>query len=101
MCNIYSKSKLNYVFLRYSLITHTMETAFDNNINKINQSHLRPTLLIGTTKEGGKNKINSNYNNMGNMNRLEINNPLCNWTKKDVWTFASSLYLPYKVTEEE
>lgn len=78
-----------------------METALDNKINKINQLHLRPILLIGKTKESGESKINSNYNSMDNMNQLEINNSLCDWTKKDVWTFASSLYLPYKLTEEE
>lgn len=74
---------------------HTTETAIDNKINKINQLHLRPTLLIGKAEESGESKINSNYNSMGNVNQLQIDNLLCNWTKKDVWTFASSLYLSY------
>ncbi|XP_011879198.1 PREDICTED: FAD synthase-like [Vollenhovia emeryi] len=93
---------------KYHLITPTMETTVDNKINNkyinninmskmytnnIVRSHLRPILLIGGAEKNGKNKINGN---MDDMNHFEIYNPLCNWTKKDVWTFASSLYLPYK-----
>ncbi|XP_077275442.1 FAD synthase isoform X1 [Temnothorax americanus] len=83
---------------KYNLIMYTVETAVDNKINKIVQLHLRPTLLIGKVEESGESKINSNYNSMDNVNQLQIDNPLHNWTKKDVWTFASSLYLPCKLT---
>lgn len=82
---------------KYNLIVHIVETTTDNKINKIIQSHLRPILLIGKTEKSGENEINSNYNSMDNANQLLINNPLLNWTNKDVWTFASSLYLPYKL----
>lgn len=79
---------------KYDLIVHTVETATDN---KIIQSHLRPTLLIGKAEESDETRINSNYNSMDNLDQLQINNPLRNWTKKDVWTFALSLYLTYKL----
>ncbi|XP_071651115.1 FAD synthase isoform X3 [Temnothorax longispinosus] len=42
--------------------------------------------------------IKEMVDNMDNVNQLQIDNPLHNWTKKDVWTFASSLYLPCKLT---
>lgn len=73
-----------------------MEIAADDKINEIIRPHLR-TLLIGRKAEDNReNKINSNYNSIDNAERLQIHNPLQNWTEKDVWTFASSLYLPYK-----
>lgn len=72
---------------------HTVNTAADDKINV--QPHLRPTLLIGKAEESGE--INSNYNNIDNVKHLKIAKPLHNWTKRDIWTFASSLYLPYKL----
>lgn len=84
-------------FFRYNLTVHTVEIAADDKINKVIRPHLR-TLLIGKAEDNRENKINSIYNSMDNVNRLEIHNPLHNWTEKDVWTFASSLYLPYKWT---
>jgi len=79
---------------------HTVETAIENKRNMFIRSHLWSILLIGKeekekeTEESGKKKINSNYNSM---DQLQICNPLRNWTKKDIWTFASFLYLPYKL----
>ncbi|XP_039304115.1 FAD synthase isoform X2 [Solenopsis invicta] len=82
---------------KYNLIVHTVETIADNKTNTTIQPHLRPILLLGKIEKSSENKINSNYNSIGNMNQLQIDNPLRNWTKCDVWTFASSLYIPYKL----
>lgn len=54
------------------------------------QPHLR-ILLVGKVGETDENVIN--YNSKAN--QLQINNPLLNWTKEDMWIFASSLYLSY------
>jgi len=80
---------------------HTVETVIENKRNMFIRSHLWSILLIGKeekekeAEESDKKKINSN--SMDNMDQLQIYNPLRNWTKKDIWTFASSLYLPYKL----
>jgi len=82
---------------------HTVETATENKRNMFIRSHLWSILLIGKeekekeAEESDKKKINSNYNSMDDIDQLQIYNPLQNWTKKDIWTFASSLYLPYKL----
>jgi len=78
---------------KYNLTMQTVNTAADDKMNA--QSHLRPILLIGKAEKSGE--INSNYNSINNMKQLQIANPLHNWTKRDIWTFASSLYLSYKL----
>ncbi|KAL6440882.1 hypothetical protein ACFW04_003359 [Cataglyphis niger] len=88
---------------KYSLAVYIVEAAPDERINKLifMQPHLRK-LLIGKIEEMGKNEVNRNYNNISNANhthtQLQIYNLLHNWTNEDVWTLASSLYLPYKST---
>jgi len=78
-----------------------VETTTENKRNMFIRSHLWSILLIGKEEkekeESGQKKINSNYNSIDDMDQLQIYNPLRNWTKKDIWTFASSLYLPYKL----
>lgn len=82
---------------------YIVEAAPDKRINKLifMQPHLRK-LLIGKVEEMGKNEVNRNYNNISNADhthtQLQIYNLLHNWTNEDVWTLASSLYLPYKST---
>ncbi|KAL6254951.1 hypothetical protein P5V15_014293 [Pogonomyrmex californicus] len=81
---------------KYNLIVYTVENTIDSKINA-SIPHLR-TLLVGTIEETDKDKVNLNYESLKyNHINLEIYNPLDNWTKKDVWTLASSLYLPYKL----
>jgi len=84
---------MNCVFVRYNLAACTVEAAPDKRIDEL--ISMRPrlrALLIG--KEAGENLVNYN----SDANQLQIDNPLRNWTKEDVWTFASSLCLPYNST---
>lgn len=77
-----------------------MEAEPDKSINELIsvQAHLR-TLLVGKAGEDGVNEVNCMcYAGASNADRLQINNPLRNWTNEDVWFFASSLSLPYVTT---
>lgn len=82
---------------KYNLSAYIVEAAPDERINKLifMQPHLR-TLLIGKVKEIDKNEVNFDYSNTNNADQLQICNLLHEWTNEDVWTLASSLYLPYK-----
>lgn len=90
---------MNYLFLRYNLAAYIVEAAPDERINKLilMQPHLQ-TLLVGEVGEVRKNGINVNYSNAdqltSNADKLQIYNLLHKWTNKDLWTLASSLYLP-------
>ncbi|XP_012235907.1 FAD synthase-like isoform X2 [Linepithema humile] len=77
---------------KYNLAACTVESAPDKRIDELisMRPHLQ-TLLVG---EAGENVVDYN----SNANQLQINNPLRNWTKEDVWIFASSLCLPYNLT---
>ncbi|XP_014481204.1 PREDICTED: FAD synthase-like isoform X2 [Dinoponera quadriceps] len=82
---------------KYNLAVCTVEA--DKSINELisMQAHLR-TLLVGKAGEDGVNEVNRGYAGASNADRLQINNPLRNWTNEDVWSFASSLSLPYVTT---
>ncbi|KAL0111640.1 hypothetical protein PUN28_013079 [Cardiocondyla obscurior] len=81
---------------KYNLTMHTVETVTENKTDKkTTRSDLRSILLIGKVQGNGENKIDTNYNDMDNINQLIIDNPLDNWTKKDIWVFTSSLCIPY------
>ncbi|EFN82881.1 FAD synthetase [Harpegnathos saltator] len=84
---------------KYNLAVCTVEAEPDKSINELitMQAHLR-TLLVGKTGEDGVNEVNRRYAGASNADRLQINNPLRNWTNEDVWSFASSLSLPYVTT---
>lgn len=87
------------IFVRYTLAVCTVEAEPDKSINELisMQAHLR-TLLVGRAGEDGVNEVNRGYAGASNTDRLQINNPLRNWTNEDVWSFASSLSLPYATT---
>jgi len=86
------------VFVRYNLEVHTIEVMPVEQIKKFPtnvQSHIY-TLLIGKIGEVDKNEINRDSDDASNASRLQIANPLRDWTDEDIRTFASSLYLADK-----
>ncbi|XP_032678874.1 FAD synthase-like isoform X2 [Odontomachus brunneus] len=84
---------------KYNLAVCTVEAEPDKSVSELisMQAHLR-TLLVGEAGEDGVNEVNRGYAGASNTDRLQINNPLRNWTNEDVWSFASSLSLPYVTT---
>ncbi|XP_020295735.1 FAD synthase-like isoform X2 [Pseudomyrmex gracilis] len=85
---------LNEMVNKYNLAACIVKAAPDKRISKLTflQPHLR-ILLVGKVGETGENQVNRNYSGA---DQLRIDNPLRDWTNEDVWTFASSLYLPYE-----
>jgi len=81
------------VFVRYNLAVHAVEVMpVEWKFSKSVQSHIR-TLLIGKIGEVNRNVINRDSTGASNASRLQIANPLRDWTHEDIQTFASSLYL--------